>query len=606
MNRLARGVLAALMAVVVVLVLVVAFASLIFLRIRGVTTATMPTALWCWAPYYLRWGADPRVRTDLLISISIPVAFVLIITGVVVTAAFSRRRRLRPARPGERPPAPVRAASDTHGNADWLSMAEARQLFPGPHPAYGGVVVGEAYRVDHDKVAGLRFDPDNRATWGQGGKAPLLVDPCTAEATHGAVFAGSGGYKTTAITLPTLATWTGSAVVFDPSCQVGPMTAAMRATMGHQVMMLGPGQAGFNALDWIDPKHPLAEAHVRSMIQHIAGEITPQMEEGENGMFKRRGRELLTCLLADMLWDPALQPEQKTLREFRCWVVTPEKKMRGRLADIHAESKSQLARDLAGSLMDVFHETFSGIYSNASGATEWLSTKVYADMLSGNSFRSSNLTDGKLTVFVQIPMNALRDTPEVARVAIGALLNAVYQADGDVTGRVLFLLDEVNFLGRMKVLEDARDAGRKYGITLIPMWQSLGQLLDTWGEKGKASWFNSLSWRMFAVVDDPVTAEEVSKTCGRYTILVRTEGTSRSTQSGNSSNGSRNQGTTEGLSEQGRELIKPDEVRTRMRADEAIVFRRSTLPIRCGRAIYFRRDDLQSRIERDRFRAAAE
>jgi type IV secretion system protein VirD4 len=98
---------------------------------------------------------------------------------------------------------------------------------------------------------------------------------------------------------------------------------------------------------------------------------------------------------------------------------------------------------------------------------------------------------------------------------------------------------------------------------------------------------------------------EISATCGRYTILARTEGRSTSLQSGMSS-GSRNQGTNEGLSEQGRELIRPEEVRTKMRADEAIIFRRGAAPIRCGRPIYFRRPDLSARIHLDRFRTAAE
>ena len=342
-------------------------------------------------------------------------------------------QRLRVARDGQKPSAPRRALSDVHGNADWMSIKEAVSLFPGPHPAYGGVVVGEAYRVDLDKVAGVRFDPGDRSTWGRGGAAPLLIDPCTADATHGAVFAGSGGYKTTAITIPTLAFWTGSAVVLDPSCQVGPMTAAMRGKFGHKVVMIGPGLDRFNVLDWINPRDPLAETHVRAVIEQVAGE-TRANEAGENAMFKVRGRELLTCLLADLLWNSEIPPDQKTLREFRQRVRTPEKKMRGLLADIHADSESSLARDLAGSLMDVVSETFSGIYSNAVAETQWLSIKAYADMLSGNTFRTNELTLGELTVFVQIPMDALRATPEVARVTIGALLSAVYRAEGRVSG----------------------------------------------------------------------------------------------------------------------------------------------------------------------------
>src|SRR3954469_3469650 len=110
---------------------------------------------------------------------------------------------------------------------------------------------------------------------------------------------------------------------------------------------------------------------------------------------------------------------------------------------------------------------------------------------------------------------------------------------------------------------------------------------------------------MFAVVDDTATAEEVSKTAGRFTVLARTQGTSNSAQSGVTSN-SRNSGRNEGVSEQARELIKPDEVRTGMRADEAIVFRRGAAPLRCGRAIYFRRPELNPRIEVDRYRDAAD
>ena len=558
------------------------------------------------APAYYYWRdfrTVPAVKRWLPASAA-GSGFLCLLPAVFIMMARPSRQ-LREAKPGEVAPAARRAFSTAHGSADWLPLADMLKLFPGPHPAYGGIVVGEAYRVDHDKVANVRFDPENRDTWGQGGKAPLLIDPCTTDATHGAVFAGSGGYKTTAVAIPTLAHWTGSVVVLDPSCQLGPITGAMRKAMGHKALMIGPGQDGVNVLDWIDPADPLAETHVQAAIERVAGETPTGQGSGENSIFKVRGKELLTCLLADMLWDAELPAERKTLREFRARVRTPEKKMKGLLADIQLGSQSPLARDLAGSLVDVFSETFSGIYSNANADTQWLSIKAYADMLSGGSFHTSEITRGKLSVFVQVPMETLRATPEVARVIVGSLLGAAYRAQGRVEGRVLFLLDEVNFLGRLKVLEDARDAGRKYGITLLCMWQSLGQLTDTWGKEGKSAWFSSCSWRLFAVVDDEATAEEVSRTAGRYTVLARTEGSSTSRQSGGKS-GSRNRGRNEGLSEQARELIKPDEVRTEMRADEAIIFRRGARPIRCGRPIYFRRSDLVAQVEADRYRAAAE
>lgn len=608
MKRFARRLFGWIAAIILGLTLlagmVVVAASLLFLRLQGITGVQPPLSLWCWIPYWTQYGTDPAVRTHLLISGGAPAAFAVLLLLVVVVGAFRAPRRLRAARPGQKPPAPERAASDVHGNAEWMTIKDARKIFPGPHPEYGGVVMGEAYRVDQDTVADMGFDPAQRATWGIGGKAPLLIDPCTSGSTHGLVFAGSGGFKTTAVAVPTLIHWTGSVVVLDPSCQLGPMTAEMREAMGHKVVQVGPCLDGFNPLDWIDIGNPLAETHVQTVIDWITGDqnSTAVTSDDVNSMFKVRGKEMMTAILADLLWsnEPA---DRKTIRTFRERICTPEKKMKGFLAQIHEESNSPLARQLAGALMDVFHETFSGIYSEAMKSTQWMSITAYADMLSGNSFRTQDLCGGKLSVFVQIPMASLRTTPALARVVVGALMNAVYQAEGKVTGRVLFLLDEVNFLGRLKVLEDARDAGRKYGITLVPMWQSLGQLADTWGANGKASWFNSASWRLFSSLEDDATCAEVSKMCGTYTILKRSEGMSSGSNSGSNS-GSTSRGRNEGMSEGPRELIRPEEIRL-MREDDQILFRRGSKPLRCGRGIFFRRPDMVARVEADRFRKTA-
>ena len=71
-------------------------------------------------------------------------------------------------------------------------------------------------------------------------------------------------------------------------------------------------------------------------------------------------------------------------------------------------------------------------------------------------------------MFVALPLKALQSTPAVARTVIGALLNAVFEREGAVESRVLFLLDEVSRLGRLSILETARDAGRKYGLDSAP------------------------------------------------------------------------------------------------------------------------------------------
>ena len=74
------------------------------------------------------------------------------------------------------------------------------------------------------------------------------------------------------------------------------------------------------------------------------------------------------------------------------------------------------------------------------------------DSVSGDGFETRELCEGRLTVFVQLPLKTLQATPGLGRVIVGALLNAAYEADGAAQGRMLFLLDEVARLGPMACL----------------------------------------------------------------------------------------------------------------------------------------------------------
>ncbi len=576
------------------------------MALAGILGLAVTAVLTGWPEFQRLWpyvGA-PGVSPLAVLNAFEPTHGVAVIAGLFAAfAGFCAAIRARPiGSPGA--PSLLRGTSDNFGHADWLSMKEAQKLFPGPDPAYGGLIVGEAYRVDQDRAAKRgRFDPADRRSWGMGGKAPLLVDPCRSAATHALVFAGAGGFKTTSAGIPTLLAWSGSAVVLDPSREMGPMMQSYREqALGHQVVTLDPFNAAscaFNVLDWIDTSSPAAETHVDAVVGWISGES--RTDSGSSKFFGGRGRALIRCLLADMLWDPDLAPEQKTLRTLRRRLVTPEDEMRELLASIHQHSHSPKARDLAGIIKGAVKETYSGIYQNADEDTAWLSTGVFADLVSGSSFKTRDLTNGKLTVFVQIPLHVLQNTPALGRVVIGALLNAVYDADGALKGRVLFLLDEVARLGYMQIVETARDAGRKYGITMMLLYQSLGQLVGQWGREGKQAWYDSSAWRLFATVQDPDTARELSAMCGEYGVVSTSLGDTEGSQSRGSMGTSSSSGRSENRSEMKRALIRPEELMQDTRADEAFVIMRGSSPLRCGRAIYFRRPEWDGLVGANRF-----
>jgi type IV secretion system protein VirD4 len=231
-------------------------------------------------------------------------------------------------------------------------------------------------------------------------------------------------------------------------------------------------------------------------------------------------------------------------------------------------------------------------YANAVKETHWLSYPNYAALVSGNSFSTDDLADGDTDVFVNLDLKTLEAHPGLARTIIGALANAIYNRNGKVKGRTLFLLDEVARLGYLRILETARDAGRKYGISLLLLFQSIGQMRETYGGRDASSkWFESASWISFAAINDPETADYISRRCGNTTVEV--EQLSRTSRMSGSSR-------TRSRQLSARPLILPEEV-LRMRGDEQIVFTSGNPPLRCGRAIWFRREDMKAIVGENRF-----
>ncbi|QBJ16470.1 Ti-type conjugative transfer system protein TraG (plasmid) [Agrobacterium sp. 33MFTa1.1] len=476
-----------------------------------------------------------------------------------------------------------------HGEADWMKIQEAAKLFPEP----GGIVIGERYRVDRDSVAAMPFSADDQKSWGAGGRSPLLCFDGAFGSSHGIVFAGSGGFKTTSVTIPTALKWGGGLVVLDPSSEVAPMVSDHRRKAGRKVIVLDPtaGGAGFNALDWIGRHGNTKEEDIVAVATWIMTD-NARTASARDDFFRASAMQLLTALIADVCLSGHTDEKEQTLRRVRANLSEPEPQLRARLTKIYEGSESDFVKENVAVFVNMTPETFSGVYANAVKETHWLSYPNYAALVSGDSFSTDDLANGETDIFIALDLKVLEAHPGMARVVIGSLLNAIYNRNGDVKGRTLFLLDEVARLGYLRILETARDAGRKYGITLTMIFQSLGQMREAYGGRDATSkWFESASWISFSAINDPDTADYISKRCGDTTVEI--DQTSLSSGMKGSS-----RSRTKQLSR--RPLILPHEI-LRMRADEQIVFTSGNPPLRCGRAIWFRRKDMSASVGENRF-----
>ncbi|WP_108461617.1 Ti-type conjugative transfer system protein TraG [Devosia naphthalenivorans] len=490
-------------------------------------------------------------------------------------------------------PAPRRVSGKRaiHGESEWMNATDAKRLFP----EAGGIVIGEAYRVDKDTVAARGFRADDQESWGAGGKSPLLCFDASFGSTHGLVFAGSGGFKTTSVTVPTALKWGGGLVALDPSNEVAPMVIEHRRKAGRAVFILDPKEpiTGFNVLDWIGRFGGTREEDVVAVANWVVTD-TGRQSSIRDDFFRASALQLITALIADVCLSGHTEKEHQHLRQMRANLSVPEPKLRELLQKIYDNSASEFVKENVAPFIAMTPETFSGVYANAVKETHWLSYSNYAALVSGSSFATDDIADGKTDIFVNLDLKTLEAHPGLARTIIGALLNAIYNRDGAVKGRTLFLLDEVARLGYLRILETARDAGRKYGISLALLFQSIGQMREAYGGRDATSkWFESASWVSFAAINDPDTADYISRRCGNTTVEV--DQLSRSSaMSGSSRTRSRQLAA--------RPLILPEEV-LRMRGDEQIVFTAGNAPLRCGRAIWFRREDMRSIVSANRFHA---
>ncbi|WP_455476813.1 Ti-type conjugative transfer system protein TraG [Bartonella sp. B41] len=526
----------------------------------------------------ITWGYALRFMDPMVVFGTVAGIVLLIVQGIITSPRISNVKR---------------AKKGVFGNASWMNLRDAAKIFPPD----GQIVVGERYRVDQDSVRNISFVPSNKETWGKGGKAPLLTFNLDFGSTHMIFFAGSGGYKTTSTVVPTCLTYSGSVVCLDPSTEVAPMVKFAREKMDNRnVIVLDPNSAwtkNFNVIDWLlNDKVPRAqrEANIVSFAKLLLTDKKSDNSSAE--YFSTQAHNLLSALLAHVIFSDEYEESERNLKTLRKILSQPEAVIIEQLRNIQETSFSPFIREMVGIFTEMADQTFSGVYTTASKDTQWLSLSNYADLVCGSDFSSSDIANGNMDVFLNLPASILNSYPGIGRVIIGAFLNAMVMADGNYKKRVLFVLDEVDLLGYMNVLEEARDRGRKYGTSLMLFYQSYGQLVNHFGESGARSWFESCSFVSYAAIKDLQTAKDMSERCGQMTVEVTGISKPKGLSFGKSS---------QNINYQQRALILPHEIIQDMRQDEQIIFMQGQSPLRCGRAIYFRRKEMLAAAEKNRF-----
>jgi type IV secretion system protein VirD4 len=157
--------------------------------------------------------------------------------------------------------------------------------------------------------------------------------------------------------------------------------------------------------------------------------------------------------------------------------------------------------------------------------------------------------------------------------------------------KVQVILDEAASLGPMTAINDAVDQFRGFGVRLVFLYQSLGQLKKCFPEGQEQTLLSNVT-QVFFGTNDPQTAEYVSSRLGEATIVTESGGTNRGYSTQRSHQGettSYSSGSSNNWQYIGRKLLKPEEVAA---LDErvAITFAPGVPPMATRLVRYYEKD----------------
>jgi type IV secretion system protein VirD4 len=393
------------------------------------------------------------------------------------------------------------------------------------------------------------------------------------QAVHTMVVAPTGVGKSTAFAIPFLLTEEESAVVVDFKGEIISATAAQRRRMGHRVVALDPFRVvtapgrrpdTFNALDFIDPGDPLALDQVRAFSEELVVRTGEEKElhwldsaEAVIGgvaatvaLYGRKDRGTRSLgAVRDVLSDPARWDLAKRLMQ---------------------EHGGILGR-WGGQLGHFRGDELASVLTTANRFLRFLDSPAVAESTAGSSFDPADLRRRRMTVYLVLPPEHIRTQVSLLRTWVGGMVRAAIRGGTRQAGRVHLVLDEAAALGHLPVLDDALTLGRAYGLRLQFYYQSLGQLQKIYPhDKGQNLLSNTT--KVFFGTNDLQTAQFVSQSLGQGTIAVEGGGSNSgwSRQWSSSSGASHSEGTSRSYSagstsswqQQGRDLLKADELMT--------------------------------------------
>jgi len=386
------------------------------------------------------------------------------------------------------------------------------------------------------------------------------------DAVHVGVYASTGAGKGVSVLIPILLSDKRSVVVLDPQGSLYAAAATHRQQkFGHRIVRLdssgicGEGGDAVNPIDFLDPKSP----GLFDGCKELASLLVVRKGTETDPHWDDRAEQVLTCfiyLIAAHETDPA----RRNLLSVRDIVSSRDAYMA--IMNVMRTMPDPVVKELGDSLTWLASDELNSVLSVVQRHIAWMTSPVVADSLRRSSFDPMDLKRGRLSVFIIEHPQRLETMAAHLRVMLGTILRVITRGAACEANPVLFMIDETAAIGRMHILENAITQLRGYGIRLLLVFQSIGQLQKVYGENAQTI-ADNLGTQLYFCTRAYDSLEHLSKLIGDCTIqtssLNNTKGHSHPTGVGREPQpGNASTSTSLTTNEAGRRWAKAEEIRT--------------------------------------------
>jgi type IV secretion system protein VirD4 len=337
---------------------------------------------------------------------------------------------------------------------------------------------------------------------------------------HVMAFAPTRSGKGVGLVVPTLLSWTDSAIIHDIKGENWALTAGWRARFSHCLLFnpTDPRSARYNPL--LEVRRGPEE--VRD-VQNIADILVdPEGALERRNHWEKTSHALLVGAILHVLYTE----EEKTLARVACLLSDPQQSfaatLRVMMTTKHlGDEVHPVVASVARELLNKSDNERSGVLSTAMSFLGLYRDPTVATVTSRCDWRIEDLlaAERPMSLYLVVPPSDISRTKPLIRLILNQigrrLTEHLQPVDSRRVRQLLLMLDEFPALGRLDFFETALAFMAGYGIRAFLIAQSLNQIEKAYGEHN--SILDNCHVRVAFATNDERTAKRISDALGTAT-----------------------------------------------------------------------------------------